>query len=765
MQGQGTTQELVNFREQTGEEGLWTNSMFSGMPGYLVDVRYSGDWVNVPMRVLSLGLPNPANLLFIGMVCYYIMLLVFGVRPGLAIAGAIAFGITTFNIISVEAGHNSKVRAIAYMPLVLAGIQLALKKQKKLAGFALTALALAIIIRVNHLQITYYLLLMVVIFGIVMLVFAIKEKRSTEYIKTIGILVLAALLAVGTNFGRLWSLYEYGKFSIRGKSELSTEDGTPTTNSGLDRDYAFAWSNGIWEGMTLLIPNFYGGASNQALGNDSEVEKALRQQGIRGAQLKQYVNSAPTYWGDQPFTSGPIYAGAIICFLFVLGIFFAEKKYVWWLVLATILALMFSWGDNFKAFNYFMFDHLPGYNKFRSVTMALIIALTAMPLLGFLGLEKLLKEGLNGKNQKILLYTSGGMAGLCILLIFFTGIFSFQGIADSRLPEWFGDALIADRKSMWKMDTVRSAFFILAFSGILFAWLKKKLSALSALPTMILLVLLDIGLVDGRYLKEDNFKRNPARQFFTMNEADQFILQDKDPDFRVYNLQNPFNDGRTSYYHKSIGGYHGAKLRRYQDLIEKAISPETNKMINNLRAGNTNMSYYPILNMLNARYILAGNTKESVIRNSFALGNLWFISNIEEVNNPDEEIAAVSKINTGTSAVVDISKFNPSQTQFSASGSAKLTSYAPNTLNYEVDAKGKSFVVFSEIYYPNGWKATIDGKEAPILRANYVLRALEVPEGKHEINFSFKPDSYVIGNKIMMGSSLLLTIICLTAIG
>lgn len=759
FQWKGAAKELMDYRERTGEEGLWANSMFSGMPGYLVNVHYSGDLMAVVQEVITLWLPHPVRLIFGAFVSFYVLLIVFGVRPYLAIAGAIAYGLTSFNIISIGAGHNGKVGAIAFMPLVLAGIHLTLRG-KRFLGFGLTAIGLAVHLRNNHLQITYYLLILILIYWGFQLFYAVKDKRAPSFIKLSLVLIPAAILAIGANMGKIWTTYEYGQYSMRGPSELDTK-GSP--EGGLEKDYVFRYSNGILEPMVMFIPNFFGGSSQQELGQNSALAEALERNGVPPAQVSQQLEAVPTYWGDQPLTA-PYYAGAVVCFLFVLGLFILDKKHKYWLTAAIILSIVLSWGNNFQAFNYFLFDYLPGYNKFRSVTFALIIALFCLPLLGFTGLEKLLQEGITPKNQKKLLYAVSITGGLCLLIVLFAGMASFRGAVDERLanlPAWFMNALREDRESLLRTDAMRSLFFVLCGAGVIYFLLKKKLSFAVAYPLLIILVTADLWLVDTRYFNDDNFSRLPERQFFAKNEADELILQDEEKNFRVFNLLNPWNEARTSYYHHSIGGYHGAKMRRYQDLIDYCLSEETNTLIQNLQSGNTNMEDYGVINMLNTKYLLAGTSRDAVIQNENALGAAWFVSGIKKVNSPLEELQTLCETDTETTAVVDQSEFPLEDTNFGDNGNIRLVEFRPDYLEYESDNSSRGLAVFSEIYYPVGWTATIDGEEAPILRANYVLRAMVIPEGKHTIAFTFAPQSYFAGNTIMMISSILVILIFL----
>ncbi|MBX2965967.1 MAG: YfhO family protein [Cyclobacteriaceae bacterium] len=748
-QGIASGSELADFRAKTGEEGLWTNSMFSGMPGYLISVRWSGaQALTVIEKVISLGFPNSAKETFLSLLCFYILLSVFGVRPSVAIAGAIAYAFSTYFIVSIEAGHLWKMRAIAYAPLVLAGVHLAYTK-KFLWGFTITALALALEINSNHIQITYYLGLMLVIYALVQFIFALREKELKSFLIASALISGATLLAVGANLGKLWSTYEYGKYSIRGKSELSSNT---QSSGGLDRDYAFEWSSGVSESFTLLVPNFYGGASGNYSSKNSDLEIALRQNSVPETQIAQYTRGLLGYWGPQPFTSGPVYGGAVVVFLFVLGILYADKRYASWLIAATLLSIILSWGKNFAAINYFLFDYLPMYNKLRAVSMAVVIALIAMPLLGCLGLEKLLQEKWDKRSQRNLFIALGVTGGLALLI----AIIAYIPALDlGEVPQWLKNAVDSSRKSIIRKDAFRTIFFIGAAWAVIFFYLRKSIGSLVFSGLFILLMVIDIIGVDYRYVQEENYIKKKRNNFFAETPADQVIKQDKNTPFRVLNLQNPFNEARTSAFHHSVGGYHGAKMRRYQDLIMHHLQHEMNDI---MQAGNITATNTNVLNMLNTRYLLAGLTADAVIRNPHHNGNAWFVQEVITANNPDEEIQLLESINTKTEAVIDISKFSKPEFAYDSSATITLTAYAPNKLVYEATTATDGYAVFSEIYYPEGWSAKIDNQEVAIDRVNYVLRGLNIPSGKHTIEFTFKPDSYFTGNKVMLVSNILLLI-------
>lgn len=757
LQWQGGAKELLDFREQHGDEALWTNSMFSGMPGYLITTKWGIGIISGVQAVISLGLPHPVKVVFLSFLCFYILLIVFKVRPYLAIAGALAFGLSSFNIIGLGAGHNARIAAIAYMPLVLAGVHLAFTRSR-LAGMALTALALALELHANHLQITYYLALIILTYLLAQGISAIRQKQFSDYFRTGMALLLAAVLALGTFLGSFMSTMEYSKYSIRGKSELPQTDNENA--DGLNKSYAFQYSNGIFEPMTLMIPNVLGGSNQQALSADSHVATFLRKNGVAENQIAQQVSAMPTYWGLQPNTA-PYYAGAIIMFLFVLGIIMAERKLLAWTIPMIILGIVLSWGSNFSSFNYFMFDYFPGYNKFRSVTFALIMTIMLVNLLGFIGLERLFKKGGSKQTIRQLIIAFSVTGGLSLILAMVAGIFNFSGAIDAQLPDWLINPLMADRKAMLQADAFRSFVFILLAAAVIFAAIKSKLKFSVASLILIVLMLIDLWTVDKRYLDDSKFSRNVKRNHFAATEADKIILKDNDADFRVFNLINPWNDARTSYYHKSLGGYHGAKIRRYQDLIDRGLSGEHQQVIASLQSSGTLPAGMNIINMLNTKYLVAGPSAEAVLNNYEAYGNAWTANSIQLVNTPDEELDATVLISAKSAAVVDKSKFTQTKTNYSGQGSVSLTSYQPNELKFTAALSDESFIVFSEIYYPEGWQATIDGQPAEIIRANYVLRSLVVAAGDHEIIFSFRPKVYSYGNSVTTASSIIILLLVL----
>jgi hypothetical protein len=781
-QFQGGARETQQWLAEHGHEPLWTNSMFSGMPTYLISVHFPGDLFVYVQKFIALGLPSVVSNLFVALLCGYVLLVALGVRPLVAVAGAVALGFSSYNLAILAAGHNTKSWALAYAPLVLGGLLLAMRQNKWL-GAALFTFGLTMNVRANHPQITYYLGLLVVIYGIVELVAAVRAGRLPDFFSRVVLLGVGALLAVGVSFGRLYTTYEYSKYSNRSPSELKALPAQPgqaaPSAKQQDRDYAFAYSYGIGETMTLLVPNFYGGSSAMPLPKDSHIAAA--------GLPEEYLASMPTYWGDQSYVAGPVYVGVTVCFLFVLGLFVVDKRTRYWLLAGTLVSFVLAWGKNFETLNNLIFDYLPGYRSFRAVSMALVIAQLAMPLLAALALARILRPRVavvstgaapvpteplhpalakaaraaagspavvvdsadNLARTKQLLYAGAITAGFLLLTWVASLSFDYASPQDANLTQsgftpQLMSALRADRAELLHNDIWRGLLFVGLTLAALYFYLKGKIDARVAALAVAALVLLDLWTVDKRYLGEKNFQTETIAESFQPTPADQQILQDKDLSYRVLNLGNPFNEARTSYFHKSIGGYHGAKLRRYQDLIERQISQN-----------NTG-----VLNMLNTRYVIVPPQKqgetEQVQRNPGALGNAWFVRELKAVDSPDAEMAALGTLNAKQVAVFDAKKFPAVKPAVYADSSATiaLTSYAPDALTYRYSAAQPATVVFSEIYYADGWQAFLDGQPVPHFRADWVLRAMQVPAGSHEIKFAFEPKEYKIGNTVSLLSSL-----------
>jgi hypothetical protein len=748
----GMSKEIKDFRESTGEEALWTNSMFSGLPAYQISVKYKKNLIQYVDKILTLGLPRPVNLLFLYLLGFYILLLTLKVDYRIAFIGSIAFAFSSYFFIIIQAGHMSKAHAIAYLPMVVAAV-LYTYRGKMLLGGALTALAVALEVYTNHFQITYYLVLVLLIIGLFQLYKDFKNKNLTDFFKRSGILILAAVLAAGTSLTRLKTTSDYGKESTRGKSELTSNIDNKT--QGLDKDYATQWSYGIAESMTLLIPNFYGGSSSSSVLSleDSKTLDFLKKFKNKklANSLAQYKSSS--YWGDQPIVSGPTYAGAIVIFLFILGLLFVKSELRIWLLLATIMSLMLAWGKNFMPLTNFFLDFFPGYNKFRAVSMILIIAEFTIPLLAFIALDKFLSSSIDNNEKqkplKLAFYITGGLT--LIFALFPTMFLDFTSENDLNplaagviTPDNFLESLALDRSSLLSTDAWRSFIFIGLTFGVLMLYLRNSLKSQYVILIVGVLVVCDMWNVNKRYLNDDNFvRKNKVKIPYKPTQADNFILNDKDPNFRVFNSSvSTFNDASTSYFHKSIGGYHGAKLKRYQELIEFHISK-----------GNMN-----VLNMLNTRYFISRDGKPQL--NSAALGNAWFINNINLVLNADEEIDALKDFDPINTAIVDNRFSNYIIPNLDNSSSTiQLDIYQPNYLKYSSESTNDGIAIFSEIYYNKGWDAYIDGVKTDYFRANYVLRALNIPSGNHIIEFKFQPSVYSISENISLASSLILFIL------
>ncbi|MBI5218220.1 MAG: YfhO family protein [Bacteroidia bacterium] len=752
----GMSKEVVDFREATGQEALWTNSMFGGMPAYLISVEYTSNlFVNV-LTILRTVCGRPGNYVFVGLLGFYIALLIFRIKPWLAVIGSLAFAFSSYFFIIIDAGHSSKASSIAYMAPIIAGTYLAFDR-KILFGSILMGAFLAIQLYIGHLQITYYTFLIILVFGIFQFIYSFRQKELIKFFKATGVLIISAGLAIGSNASGLILTYEYGKDSMRGVSELTILNKENKT-TGLDKDYATAWSYGKAETMTLLIPNFMGGSSTGELGTNSEVYELLKQNNYTENDAKQAIKRLPLYWGEQPFTSGPVYVGAIVFFLFILSLFIVKGRLKWWLLTITILSVLLAWGKNFMWFTDLFLDYFPGYNKFRSVSMILVIAEFAMPLLAVLGLKMIFDgEITKEKLMKPLKYTLIGVGGITLIFAILPGIFfDFTSpVTDKGIQAGFLQTLIHDRESILRTDAFRSLIFILLTGGLLYAYLYQKIKLQYTYIILALLILFDLWPVDKRYMNNDAFvPKHEAKSAFNPTPADLEILKDKDPDFRVLNLAaNTFNDAGTSYFHKSIGGYHGAKMKRYQELIEFHISKNNRE----------------VWNMLNTKYIIvsAKDKGPQPIPNPEALGNAWFVKSYRMVANADSEITAMNHFKAKEEAIVDkrfADELKGINIQYDSTAFIKLTSYKPNNLLYESKASSEQLAVFSEIYYNKGWNAFIDNKPANHIRVNYVLRAMRIPAGTHKIEFKFEPKSYYSGNKISLASSALLMFLLLGVI-
>lgn len=754
---EGMAKEINDFRDKTGEEPLWTNSMFGGMPAYQISVKYYHNWPHRISMLFREIIPYPSTIIFLAMLCFYILCILQGIHPALSAAGALAYGFSSYFFIIIEAGHITKAYAMAYLPLVVAGVLHTFNKNI-LSGAAITAVGLSFHVASNHLQITYYLLIMLLILGGMKAWLAIKEKTFPHFAKASAALVIAALIGILPNAGNIISTYEYGKYTTRGKSELTADIENKT--SGLDKDYATAWSYGISETFSLLIPNVKGGG-NGAIGREHEkvLDKVSPQQ-------RQVIAQMDQYWGDQPFTSGPVYAGAAVMLLFFIALFILEGYMKWWLLACTVLSIMLAWGKNFMPLTDFFLDYVPGYNKFRTVSMILIIAEFTIPFMAVLAFQQLLnKPELFHTHKKKIYYGVGIPLGICVLFYIMPGLFTdffgegqaaqytemlkSAGFPDNAIGPVLTELEVA-RKAILHADTLRSLFFLLLGIALLFMIWKKKIQATHASLAFAFIVLIDLWPLNTRYLNKESYV--PKRELekpYPLTQANMQILQDPDLNFRVYNAtRNAFTDASTSYYHKSIGGYHGAKLKRYQELIDYHIAK------NNME----------VLNMLNTKYfIIPDQNKQPVAQlNPQAYGNAWFVKGFKIVANADEEINGMTGFNLRDSAIIDQrykAALNNLTIKPDSLSSIRLSAYAPNKLTYEVEAGSEQLAIFSEIHYDKGWNAYINGNPAEHIRANYVLRAMPVPAGKHTIEFRFEPRSYKIGESIALAGSIMLLLL------
>ena len=738
------------------------------MPTYTISTQGGPvnflDYLEKPVKALGSG---DCGVVFFSLISFYILMLVMGAKIPIAMLGALAFSFSSYSIIILQAGHITKAWVMAYMPLVLAGFVMVLQ-QKLWLGGVVFALTVALHVKNYHIQISYYMALFCAILYLGYLVQQFRERKWRSVYMTFITFVVATAFAVLCNLGTLYSNLELSKESIRGESELTQQvDGKTTSkSSGLDKNYAFAWSYGIEETFTLLIPNFYGGETGGVLDKDSHLGQQLRRMG----QAVPDKFQSYTYWGDQPFTSGPVYFGAIICMLFVFSLFVIKHPIKWWIVGASIFFIFLSWGRNFDSFNTFLFHYLPLYNKFRTVSMALVIPQFSFCLLAGWGLIELYRQKANQNYLlKALYYAVGITGGLCLYFALFTPL-SFHSPADMlhQLPDWYLNALVEDRAALLRADAFRSLLFILLGGGCLYLYLRTAKPSRYLSYILMILVLVDLWGVDKRYLNESHFVRGSvANRNFEMTPADRAILQDKDPSYRVLTLADPFNNSEISYYHKSIGGYNAAKLRRYQDLIEMRLQPEIMLIGNQLQKIKTPAEAEEIfkstltLNMLNMRYLIL-DPSYAPLRNPYAYGNAWFVSSVKFVENADDEMAQLQLEDPRQVALVDkrfASMVSQQQWKQDSLAEIQLESYKPDRLEYRYRSSEPGVMLFSEVYYPHGWKAMIDGKPVEHFRANWILRGMQVPAGEHTISFRFEPDKYLSARWVVTICSAVLVLL------
>ncbi len=758
-QYKGMAKERNDFKELTGDESYWTNSAFGGMPTYQLGANYPHDYIKKLDRLIRF-LPRPADYLFLYLIGFYILMLSLKVDYRLAVLGALAFGFSTYLIIILGVGHNAKAHALGYIPMVLGGIILVFRK-KYLLGFILTALAMALEINANHYQMTYYFMLLVLILGVVYLVYAIKDKKLKHYFASVGILIAAVALSIATNATGLLATKEYADWSTRGKSELTINpDGSEkTVQNGLDKEYITQYSYGIAESLNLFSPRLFGGSGNEDLGKDSKAYEYLTSQGLSPTKALEFSGGMPLYWGDQPIVAAPAYVGAIVVFLFFLGLFIVDGKKKWWLLFGAILSLMLSWGKNFPVLTNFMIDYFPLYNKFRAVSSIQVVLELCLPVLGILGLRELSKSSIKtSKKFNALKLGFFVTVGLGVIIFLIKGFFDFEGLRDETYRSYFGDELMTmiqrDREAVYINDTLRSLLFVGLAAVALWFFIKEKINKNLLALALGILLLFDLIGVARRYVNDDDFVRQRrVNTPFQASQLDELIQQDNTV-FRVFDPQEGLNGARTSYFHKSIGGYHAAKPRRLQELFEHHLYQ------NNLQ----------VLNMLNVKYIIQqdedGQSFPAV--NDAANGNAWFVEKIIPVKSANEEIQALQNFDSKTEAVVNTQVY-PTMTklgyEMDSLATIRVEDYRPNYIKYESNNGNAGFAVFSEMHYPQGWETFIDGKPTQHYKVNYALRGLKVPSGEHVIEFKFVPKVVETGSQITLASSILLGLIIVGGIG
>lgn len=756
--------EIMHFLKAEGKAPLWTNAMFGGMPSYQI-------WVSFPKNItthiiygVKALFPSPVDIIFIFLAGAYLLFCTLKINPWLAVLGAIAITFSSYNFIYIEAGHSNQAYALAFFAPLLAGILLTLNG-KFLWGSALTMFFLALEIRVNHIQVTYYFFIAIMLLILIELYKATKAKQFKHIIKSLGCLVVSAIIAIAINAGLLWTTYEYSQETIRGEANLKME-GAQESQKGVDRDYAYKWSQGVAENITFLIPNAYGGGNVGNLDGNSNVAKWLTSHGVSEAEAITFVNGLQTYWGEKPFTHGPWYFGAIIIFFMVLGLFIVHGKLKWWILMATLLSIFLSFGRHLSLVSDLFFDYVPLYNKFRAVESNLVVAALLIPILAILAIQKLIQE----KNvilniNKKLSYSFYIVGGVCLIVWLLPNLFlDFRGSGDQllreRLTQQIGNdgnmvaeimnELIKDRIALAKTDAFRSLLFVgFCFLGV-WLFLKDKLNARNLIVSLIVLVTIDMWSIDKRFLNNDNFTDEINLKQIANAQASQVdneILQDKEKDYRVLDLRsNPFTNASTSYFHKSLGGYHAAKLMRYQELIDHQFAKGINTSV---------------LDMLNCKYTINmdDHGTQHNLRNTTAIGSAWFVDSVRIVENNEEEMKALSNFTPKSEAIIH-KEFKQSigsiDKSTATNAKIELTAYRPDYLIYQYRIEKSKVAVFSEIWYDKGWEAYVDGEKIPHFRANYLLRAAKLPAGNHKVEFIFKPRSYFIGETISMIASILL---------
>ncbi|PCJ94140.1 MAG: hypothetical protein COA50_13390 [Flavobacteriaceae bacterium] len=759
VQYNGMAKEQTDFKKNTGEEPYWTNSAFGGMPTYQLGANYPHNYVKKLDKLIRF-LPRPADYLFLYFIGFYILLCCLKVDFRLAILGALAFGFSTYMIIIIGVGHNSKAHALGYMPMLLGGILLVFQK-KYIKGFILTAIAMALEIVANHYQMTYYFMLLVLILGVVYFIYAIKNKEYKHFFVSVGILLVAVVLGIGTNATGLLATKEYADWSTRGKTELTINpDGTTKENTqGLSREYITHYSYGVTESLNLFVPRLFGGSNQENLGKDSKAYDYLVRQGLSRTKALEFSSDMRLlYWGDQPGTSAPAYIGAVIFFLFVLGLFMVRGKTKWWLLGGVLMSLLLSWGKNFSLLTDFMIDYFPLYDKFRAVSSIQTILELCAPILGILALVKLFKPEIPKKKKFNSLKISFIIvAGIGIALLALKGMFDFVGLNDETYRGYYGDELMSmiqrDRETVYTSDTIRSLIFVLLAAVVIWLFLKERINKNIAIIGLGFLMLVDLVGIDLRYVTEEDFvRKRRMSEPFQITAVDKQIQQDTS-NYRVFDPSEGFQ-ARTAYFHQSISGYHAAKPRGMEDLFDFYVYR------NNIG----------VLSMLNVKYIIQQDEegKSYATLNPNASGNAWFVRKLNEVKSADEEILALESLDVKNSAVVNTKAFPDVRRfdfQVDSTATIKLMDYRPNHLTYSATNLNAGVAVFSEMYYAHGWNAYVDGEIKPHFKVNHVLRALRIPEGQHTIEFKFEPKVVETGSKIALASSVVLGLIIMGGLG
>ncbi|WP_418510004.1 YfhO family protein [Corallibacter sp.] len=751
----GMSKQQTDFRKATGEETYWTNSAFGGMPTYQLGAKYPNNFIK-KLDLMLRFLPRPADYLFLYFIGFYILLLVLKVDFKLAALGALTFGFSTYLIIILGVGHNAKAHAIAYMPLVLSGIILTFR-QHYVFGFLLTAVAMGLELVANHFQMTYYLMFLVVVLGVAYFIDAYKKALLPHYFKSVGLLVLAVVLAIGLNATNIMATQEYAKESTRSKSELTINaEGAPVeVTSGLSKEYITEYSYGILESLNLFVPRILGGGSYEDVGKNSASYDFFIRLGATPLQALEQTKQIPTYWGDQTIVEAPAYVGAVIIFLFVFALFLVKGRLKWWLVGGTVLSLLLSYGKNFFLTDLFI-DYVPMYNKFRAVSSIQVILELCIPILGIFGLSRLFNQ-FEDDDQKLkaLKYSAAITAGLAVLLLLFKSTFDFAGAHDGMYRQNYGqqfiDAIRTDRKMLFSKDVWRTLVLVVLSAGVIFMYLKKKLSQTLVVVAFAGLLLFDLISVDKRYVNNSDFIPSiQVNKPYQKSAADKEILKDTTY-FRVFDVTS--GGARASYFHNSLSGYHAAKLKRYDELFDFHIAK------NNL----------DVLNMLNTKYVIIEDEQGRPLaetRYTQPNGNAWFIEKFKPVETANDEILALDSLDTKRIAVLnvknDANDLNVSSTyKLDGTESIKVLTYKPNYIKYQSNNNKDGFAVFSEIFYSNGWQAYIDGKKTDYTRVNYVLRGMQIPSGKHIIEFKFEPKVIKTGSSIALASSIVFVLLLL----